>query len=242
MDARFKHPITGIIAGPSGGGKTTFICKLLDYQEIYFDIKFKYIVFYIGTTIYENPIVQQFIEENSHAYVIEINQKYKDKEFETNFKKDFLKDCKDRGEDGCIVFDDMMQELSNCGILSNLFTKYSSHYKLSIFHITQNLFFKSKKDPNEHVTLYRNTHMLVLFKNPLDSSVASLVARRLASGKKYTLVLNMINKVLDKYRYIIINGGFKRDSAIQYVTDIFNESPTLHMKVMTLVEEDQDSE
>lgn len=232
MDARFKHPLTGIIAGPSGGGKTTFIAKLLKNASIYFDTDFKYITFYIGTLLSENPIIKAFIEEDKtrKSSVVEVNAKYKGKEFQENFEKDFLNHCKEKGREGCIVFDDMMSELSKCGLLSDLFSKHSSHFSLTIFHITQNLFFKGK-DPNEHVTLYRNTHMLVLFKNPLDSTIISTVARRLATGDKFRKLVSMFHAVLDKYRYIIINGGFKRDAKLQFISDIFNTDPILHQKV-----------
>ena len=235
MDARFKHPLTGIIAGPSGGGKTTFIAKLLKNASVYFDMDFNYITFYIGTLLSENPIIKAFIEEDKtrKSSVVEVNAKYKGKEFQEKFEKDFLNDCKKKGRGGCIVFDDMMSELSKCGILSDLFSKFSSHFSLTIFHITQNLFFKGK-DPNEHVTLYRNTHMLVLFKNPLDSTIVATVARRLATGDKYKKLVSMFHVVLDKYRYIIINGGFKRDAKLQFISDIFNDDPILHQKVFSV--------
>ena len=52
--------------------------------------------------------------------------------------KDMLKERSDKKLKGCIIFDDLMEELSECGVM--LFTKFSTHYGVSIINITQNLF------------------------------------------------------------------------------------------------------
>ena len=77
----------------------------------------------------------------------------------------FVKDKANKKKKGCVIFDDLMSELSECGLLLDLFSKYSSHYDLTTIHITQNIFFKAGgKHGSDHVTIYRNTHVLVLFK------------------------------------------------------------------------------
>jgi Cdc6-like AAA superfamily ATPase len=225
IDGRFKHPLTAVITGPSGVGKTTFVSQLLEHSDKLFDVQFAYITIYIGTKLEDNAILQQLQEKKENVQIIDIKQLYpSSKQFELDFKKNFLNTCKEKGKKGCIVFDDMMGELSKCGLLSDLFSKHSSHLDLTIIHITQNLFYKGK-DPNEHITLYRNTHMLVLFKNPLDSSILSTIARRLGSGDKYKKILSLFHHVLDKERYIIIYGGFKRSPNLQFTSDIFNFDP-----------------
>ena len=71
-----------------------------------------------------------------------------------------------------------MSELSECGLLVDLFTKFSSHYSLTIIHITQNVFFKSVgKHGTDNVTIFRNTQVLVLFQTPMDMSVLMMIAK-----------------------------------------------------------------
>lgn len=234
IDGRFKHPLTAIIAGPSGGGKTTFVSQLITHSDKLFDVNFDFIDIYIGTLLEDNPIFEDLQKNKENVRIIEIPERYPSpKLFETDFKNDFELEYKKTGKKGCVIFDDMMSQLSKCGLLSDLFSKFSSHLDLTIIHITQNLFYKGK-DTNEHVTLYRNTHMLVLFKNPLDSTILSTVARRLGTGNKYKKILNLFHTVFEKERYIIIHGGFKRSPHLQFTSDIFNFDPQFQ-KVYTIL-------
>ena len=70
--------------------------------------------------------------------------------------------------------------------MNNLFTKTSSHQNVSIIFITQNLFHKGKGD-SQNSTLYKNTHLLVLFDSPLDTSTVSTVARRMSDSNSKPL-------------------------------------------------------
>ena len=53
-----------------------------------------------------------------------------------------LSRTKQTGKKGYVIFDDLMSELSEYGLLLDLFSKYSSHYDLTTIHIMQNIFFK----------------------------------------------------------------------------------------------------
>ena len=69
--------------------------------------------------------------------------------------KNMLKPRSDKGMKGCLIFDDLMEELSHCGVLLKLFTKYSTHYDVSIINITQNLFHQGTgKHCSDHTTVY----------------------------------------------------------------------------------------
>ena len=57
--------------------------------------------------------------------------------------ENFVKDKANKEIKGCIIFNDLMSELSEYGLLLDLFSKYSSHYDLTTIHITQNIFFKA---------------------------------------------------------------------------------------------------
>ena len=100
--------------------------------------------------------------------IIELKKLYETTELmKKNFSSGFEHFVKNKGhrkKNGCVIFDDLMSELSECGLLLDLFSKYSSHYDLTIIHIMQNIFFKvGGKHGSDHVTIYRNMHVLVLF-------------------------------------------------------------------------------
>ena len=128
-----------------------------------------------------------------------------------------------------------MSELSECGLLLDLFSKYSSHYDLTTIHIMQNIFFKAGgKHSSDHVTIYQNTHVLVLFKNPLDNTVIHTITQCISRRKKYGELVDMLHHVLDHHRYIVIMGDLKTSPKLKYHTDIFATDPIPHQTIYHL--------
>lgn len=236
VNASFQHPFTCLVAGPSGSGKTTFVKELLLNKNSLIDIgDFSHITIYIGTRLDDNVIFQQLKQSLPETVsVVECKELYDGdvKEFESNFAQDFVQAARRQGPGGCVVFDDLMQELSRANLLTDLFSKHSSHLGLSVIHITQNLFFRGKQ-PQEHRTLYTNTHHLVLFKFPLDNTVFAVIAKRLGAGN-YNQTLKMMEQVADKYRYVIINGGFSRSKRLRFTSDIFGSTPFFYQRQFAL--------
>ena len=149
--------------------------------------------------------------------------------------ENFVKDKANKEKKGCIIFDDLMSELSECGLLLDLFSKYSSYYDLTTIHITQNVFFKAGgKHASDHVTIYRNTHVLVLFQNPLDNTVLHTVAKCISRGKRYSELIDMLHYMLDNHRYIVIMGDLKTSPKLKYHTDIFATNPIPHQTIYHL--------
>ena len=108
--------------------------------------------------------------------IIELKKLYETTELmKKNFSSEFenfFKNKANRKKKGCVIFDDLMSQLLECGPLLDSFSKYSSHYDLTTIHIMQNVFFKvGGGHGSDHVTIYQNMHVLVLFKNPLDITV-----------------------------------------------------------------------
>ena len=235
VNASFIHPFTCIVSGPSGCGKTTFVKELILNRDRLIDGELQYIIIYIGTSIDENPIFKHLQQtEPSLIKIIEIKRLYDNNKalFEQNFAKDFLEVVSEMGPHGCVIFDDMMIQLSRANLLSDLFSKISSHQKISVIHITQNLFLKGKQ-AQEHRTAFTSNHHLVQFKQPMDSSVFSILAKRVHSSAKYADVYQLLMQVADHYRYVIISGGLKRDLSIKYTSDIFSTQPVPFQRVFT---------
>ena len=63
LDARWKHPFTCVVAGPSGSGKLTFIRHLMLSQEKIIDAQFDYIYIFIGTDASENKILSSLLTD-----------------------------------------------------------------------------------------------------------------------------------------------------------------------------------
>ena len=95
----------------------------------------------------------------------------------------------------------------------------------------QNVFFKAVgKHGSDHVTIYRNTHVLALFKNPLDNTVIHTITQCISRGKKYGELVDMLHH----HRYIVIMGDFKTSPKLKYHTDIFATDPIPHQTIYHL--------
>ena len=113
-------------------------------------------------------------------YLIKVTNVYQTREeLQKRFPldlKDMLKERSDKKLKGCLIFDDLMGELSECGVLTKLFTKFSTHYGVSIINIMQNLFHQGT-GKSDHVSVYRNTRVLVIFNNPMDNSILTTISK-----------------------------------------------------------------
>ena len=188
LDAQWKHPFTCVVVGPSGSGKLTFIRHLMLSQEKTIDAQFDYIYIFIGTDASDNKILSCLLTvippSPTDVKIIEIINIFPTKKemilkFPTQLKQMLISQNR-KGRKGCVIFDDLMKELGEMGILLDLFMKMSSHYNMSVIHITQNLFHQgSGKHSSEHVRMYRNSHITVLLNNPLDNHPFWTVAARL---------------------------------------------------------------
>ena len=245
-DATFKHPFTMTVAGPSQSGKSTFTYNLLKNEKRHINIDaFDKITLCVGTQVKGN-----ILGELSNLYpgkvdVIEVRSKYDSPEdlihkFPTDFKR-WAQDPEEMKTNRCIVFDDLMTELSSSDLLLNIFTKYSSHCNLSCINLTQNLFHRTKGGGSDNTSVYRNTRYVVFFDNAMDSLTARLLAQRLATGKSFASTLRMIREVTQKYKYIVIDGDMRPKvlsgndqtdgERIKYSSDIFCDHPFIYKRI-----------
>ena len=151
--------------------------------------------------------------------------------------KNMLKEQSDKKLNECLIFDDLMEELSECGVLTKLFTKLSTHYGVSIINITQNLFHQGT-GKSDHVSIYCNTRVLVIFNNPMDNSILTTVSKRL-KPLGLTPLIHMLNNIVEKYRYVIIHADMNRPLELKFTLDIFNMDPVPYQRVFQL-RDDQD--
>ena len=113
----FKHPFKCIIAGPSEGGKTELLFKILSKaQEIILPPPDK--IIYCYSEWQDRFLDYKFINFKHGLYDTELlNPK----------------------ERSLLIFDDLMDESKDDQKINNLFTKGSHHRNISIFFLTQNI-------------------------------------------------------------------------------------------------------
>ena len=134
MDARWKHPFTCIVAGPTLCGKSTFVTRLLRHAAAKIDPPPENITWCYG--------------EWQEAYATTDLTHVRIKEglpTEAMF---------DSTKKNLIVIDDLMTETDKR--VTTLFTKKSHHRNTSVLYLVQNLFSNNK----EHRTISLNTHYM----------------------------------------------------------------------------------
>ena len=236
VNAQWKHPFSCICAGPSGSGKSTLVKQLVLSQGKIIDTFFDYIFIVISTDASENEILASIVSEISptqcDVHIIELNKMFPTRkamveEFPERLKK-LLVNRHRKGQKGCIIFDDLMKELGEMGILLHIFTKMSSHYSLSAFHITQNLFHKGVgKHSSDHVGVYRNAHIMILFHNPLDNNSLWTMSSRLVR-KGSGALCGMLEHITEKHRYVVIHGGMDWPKKLRFMSDLFGSTGGIH--------------
>ena len=83
--------------------------------------------------------------------------------------------------------------------------------------------------------------VLVLFNNPIDNTVLTIVGKRLKPLGSPALI-KMLSDVMQKHRYVIIHADMNRPKELKYTSDIFAQTLVPHQKVFQLKEEDDDSD
>lgn len=177
MDPRFKHPFTGIVAGPTGCGKSTLVRSLIKYKSDMIDPVPEHIVWFYGEwqTMYETIPDVEFVEGLPNLNTLD-------------GKKRTL-----------VIIDDLMNETDKT--VTNLFTKGSHHRNLSVLHLVQNVF-----NQNKHTrTISLNAHYLIIFKNPRDASQITHLGKQMYPGHVQFLQEVFVDATLKAYGYLLID-------------------------------------
>jgi len=196
----FHHPCPVILSGPTQCGKTKFLQKILDSQLIQ---PFPDIIYYCYSEwqpIYEE-LKNKFNEKILFIKgILDTDLLYLD----DNLKK-------------LVVFDDLMRETSNSQACQDLFTKLSHHRNTSVFLITHNVYNKGECTTN----LNRNSHYLVLFKNPRDRSEIRTVGSQMFPYKFKFLVEAYQDACSKPYGYLVLDFKQTTPEQLQVQTGIF---------------------
>lgn len=157
IDIRLKSPVTAMIAGPTGSGKTMLLFELITRSSMFFVTQPTQIIYCYG-------VWQEKFSE--------IEDKVTFNEGMIDVENEIPKDGKNRW----LIIDDLMSETSGKKDMNTLYTKFSHHLNISVFFVVQNLFVK------ENRTLSLNSHYFFLFKNPRDSVGITNLAKQAFPG------------------------------------------------------------
>ena len=182
----FQHPFTHIVSGPTGCGKTTYVKKLLQHNNILIKPKITRIVWIyrywqsmydeLARTVHP-PI--EFIQDIPH-----------------NLSDDsFISP----NENNIIVLDDMMSTAAKDHRITELFTEGSHHRNLSVISINQNLY--HSKDPTQR----RNSHYICLFHNPISMDIITALSRQMYPDSPNKLMHAYRNATSKPYGYIVLD-------------------------------------
>ena len=198
----FKMPFTAIVAGPTGSGKTTWLIKLLTQADMLFTAQIDRLVYCYG----------KYLDSSFKI----LKQKY-------NFLETYegIPDLQfDKQLNNVIIFDDLINEISKNEQISDYFTKGSHHDNLSIFVLTQNLFFKSPIIR----TINLNAHYIIIFKNPRDSQQIQYLGNQIY-GSKSRILRDIYNLACDNVPHGYIMLDFKQTTPADFriKTNILHE-------------------
>ena len=195
------------------------------------NVWFYYIYIFIGVDASENKILSHLLTDippsTTDVKIIEMMNLFSTKkeiiqDFPTQLKQ-MLGNQNRNGKKRECNFDDLMKELGEMAILLDLFTKISPHYNLSVIHITQNLFHMgSGKHSSNHIGVYCNSHITVLFNSPLNNHPLWTVAPRLVR-KGLGALYWMLKDITEMHRYVI-HGGMDWPKKLHFMTDLFGKT------------------
>lgn len=204
FDARISVPFGCIIAGPPLSGKSSFIMNLLDNTDRLMDKEFDYIVWFYG-------------EYNKTIQLLET--RYRDRVKTVQGLPPNIQDYIQDDGFGCHVYDDLMMEASSSKALTQLTANKCQHNSISWIVTLQNLFYHGQ----ERKTLLRCAHYLVLFKNPLDKTVAQYLGARIMPKSQNTFVAIYETATEKPNGYLFIDGAQKTPEEARLRTDIFEK-------------------
>ena len=202
----FKHPFTCIVNGPTGCGKTHLLFQILENTERLFDLKPERIVYCYSEY---QPIFSQYKNTN-----IEFNEGVIEKQLlDPNIRN-------------LIIFDDLMDDCSDNSEIRDLFTKGSHHRNISVIMLTQNLFCRGK----HFRTMSLNTHYMIVFKNPRDSSQIKFLSRQMFPNKSKFLNDAYYDATKNGYSYLFLDTSPSTNDDLRVQTDIININRIVYIK------------
>ena len=201
----FKHPFTCMISGSSSCGKTVFTLKLVKNITSMCDIPPKQIYWAYSEwqPAYQDlctiPNVQM-IQGLPSLETLKANPT----------------------EPKLLVLDDLMLEgAKKNDFFTQLFVRGSHHWNLSCCLLVQSAFYEGLKTPR------RNSHYMVLFRNPADQLQVSILARQIFPQQTKYFLESYKNATAQPHSYLLLDLKQTCPDNFRLRTNIFPGQPTI---------------
>ena len=136
---------------------------------------------------------------------------------------DYLEQYVPHGKKALFILDDLAQEASNSPLVCKLLNNYVHHKNISVFLVLQDLFCPGKY----RVSFLKTIHYLILFNNPLNHSVAKIIAQRFMPNNVRAFI-DVYNEIFKQpYSYLLLDGHQKTPNILRIRSDIFNLGQTV---------------
>jgi len=204
---QFITPCTINITGITASGKSTWVRKLLQGRDKYFDNKIEKVLYCYG--IWTDDFSELDKDEN-----IEFHENLPDEE-----------NVKQLPKHSIIVLDDMMMEVVQSKFIQTLFTRLSHHLEISILYISQNIFCKGVMARS----IMLNVQYFVLMRNLRDIQQIRCLGRQLCMEK--TLLEAYQDTLLIPFNHLVINLSPHSELTIRLFSNIFSRDHVIGYKV-----------
>lgn len=194
----FSHPFTAMIAGPTQSGKSTFVRRILEYNQTMIKpaptrMVYCYALWQDGFN--QLKLIWPAIEFVQGIVDIEnLNSK----------------------DNNLIILDDLMKQCQKDETVVNLFTTDSHHRNISVFFITQNLFDQGKFCR----TISLNCHYMIILNNPRDRTQIEFLGRQMFPRNSKFLVECYDDATTVQYGYIFLDLKQSTNPKIRVQTSI----------------------
>ena len=196
MDGKLLTPFSMLMAGASQSGKSTLVHKIVDNIERLFDKIPDRLYICYG----QMQPLYKCIEESSPCPVTLIEGLPSDLETRPN---------------SLLIIDDLQG--INGETVAEWFIKKCHHLRTSVIYLVQNLFLK----PPSHRTISLNSHYMVIFKSPRDSSQIIHLAKQIYPGETQTLISAYREATLKPYSYIFLDLKQQTEDMYRLRSSIF---------------------
>ena len=195
MDARIHMGLCMLVCGPAGGGKTSFVIRLIESAPRTFDAQPAYVYWFYGVETEQQPLLTKkgFITYCS---------------LPDNF--DFCE------QNSIIVLDDLMDAAGHHQGVTDLFTKLAHHKNLFVIFIQQNLL---PRQPDAR-TRSLNSQYIVLFRSSRDNFQIDVLGRQIYPSKKHYLLNIYLSVTRDPYFYLFIDLHQRTSELIRFRTNV----------------------
>jgi hypothetical protein len=205
FDARLKIPFGLVIAGPPKAGKSHFILNLLASLDRLVDKKFDKIVWFYG-------------EETESIRKLESTFPHLNISSHKGLPDDFAPFYNEKFHTLLILDDCMMHACSNKNVVDILANKLQ-HSNVSTIFSLQNLYFKSE----QRTTMLRCCHYMVIFKNPLDMSIVSSLARKILPHSIRTFTSIFAAATQQPHSFLFMDGSQTTPDKARLRSNIFDK-------------------